>query len=127
MALRVLVLAAAATAATAQTIAGYGPVNLDDVSPLTLSWNQVHYLVRDNLLEIDQLRAEHEDLYRELQSCFGLERCLRGSGVVDMDVGECHLYFPVRDESTRFLGLCKEIHTYKSTCSHNSSLPLQSR
>merc|ERR1719486_175041 len=48
------------------------------MTPLTLSWNQVHRMVRDNLLEIDDLKREHDAIYSELLSCYGLEKCLRG-------------------------------------------------
>jgi len=65
------------------TISGYPQVDIRDLNPLTLSWNQVHYLVRENLLEIDELRKTHEQFYRELYDCFGLETCLRHSDLMD--------------------------------------------
>jgi len=64
-------------------ISGYPQVNIRDLNPLTLSWNQVHYLVRENLLEIDELRKTHEEFYKELYDCFGLETCLRHSDLLD--------------------------------------------
>ena len=39
---------------------------------------QVHRMVRDNLLELDDLKREHDAIYSELLSCYGLEKCLRG-------------------------------------------------
>merc|ERR1712025_35792 len=54
----------------------YGPVSLDSVDPLTLSWNQIHWLVRDQVKEVEDLKAEHDELYNELTACFGLEKCL---------------------------------------------------
>jgi len=65
------------------TISGYPQVDVRDLNALTLSWNQVHYLVRENLLEIDELRKMHDEFYRELYDCFGLETCLRHSNLMD--------------------------------------------
>jgi len=65
------------------TISGYPQVDIRDLNALTLSWNQVHYLVRENLLEIDELRKMHDEFYRELYDCFGLETCLRHSNLMD--------------------------------------------
>jgi len=65
------------------TISGYPQVDIRDLNALTLSWNQVHYLVRENLLEIDELRKMHDEFYRELYDCFGLETCLRHSDLMD--------------------------------------------
>ena len=31
----------------------YGPVNLDTVDPLSLSWNQIHSLVKDQIKEVE--------------------------------------------------------------------------
>jgi len=62
-------------------ISGYPQVDVNELHPLTMSWNQVHYLVRENLLEIDQLRKMHDEFYKELYDCFGLETCLRHAGV----------------------------------------------
>jgi len=49
-----------------------------DMSPLHLSWNQVHRMVRDNLIELDDLKREHDAIYGDLLSCYGLEKCLKG-------------------------------------------------
>jgi len=65
------------------TISGYPQVDIRELNALTLSWNQVHYLVRENLLEIDELRKMHDEFYRELYDCFGLETCLRHSNLMD--------------------------------------------
>jgi len=54
----------------------YGPVDLDSVDPLTISWNQIHSLVKDQVKEVDILKAEHDELYNEITACFGLENCL---------------------------------------------------
>ena len=48
-----------------------------------LLFPQVHYLVRKNMMELDDLKREHEEIYRELQSCYGLEKCLKG---LDIDL-----------------------------------------
>jgi len=60
-----------------------GAVDLQELNPLTMSWNQVHHLVRENLLETYDLLKEHELLYNELQNCFGLEKCLKGFNLDD--------------------------------------------
>lgn len=60
---------------------------LDDLSPVTLSWNQVHALVRENLAELDLLRLEHEEIYKEIQSCYGLEKCLKSTNLLDANIG----------------------------------------
>jgi len=49
-----------------------------DMSPLHLNWNQVHRMVRDNLIELDDLKREHDAIYGDLLSCYGLEKCLKG-------------------------------------------------
>jgi hypothetical protein len=53
---------------------------LDNCSP---SIFQVHHLVRENLLELDDIKRDHEDIFRELQECYGLEKCLKG---LDLDL-----------------------------------------
>merc|ERR1711997_815222 len=68
---------------SAQQISGYGPVDVAELNPLTLSWNQVHFLVRENLLAIDELRDEHDKIYQELHDCFGLERCRKQENFLD--------------------------------------------
>jgi len=65
------------------TILGYQQVDVDSLHPLTLSWNQVHYLVRENLLEIDNLRYIQDEFYKDLHECFGLEKCLREANLMD--------------------------------------------
>ena len=44
----------------------YGPVNLDTVDPLSLSWNQIHWLVKDQIKEVEELKAEHDEIYNEI-------------------------------------------------------------
>ena len=44
---------------------------------------QVHFLVRENLLAIDELRDEHDKIYQELHDCFGLERCRKQENFLD--------------------------------------------
>jgi len=65
------------------SINGYPQVDVDQLSPFSLSWNQVHYLVRESLLEIDQLRQMQDEFYRELYDCFGLEGCLKEGNAMD--------------------------------------------
>lgn len=64
-------------------ISGYGPVSIEDLHPLTLSWNQVHYMVRDSLLEIEELAEIHDEFYKELHDCFGLEKCMKQANLLD--------------------------------------------
>ena len=44
----------------------YGPVDLDSVDPLSLSWNQIHWLVKDQIKEVEDLKAEHDEIYNEI-------------------------------------------------------------
>ena len=44
----------------------YGPVELEGVDPLTLSWNQIHWLVKDQIKEVEELKAEHDEIYNEI-------------------------------------------------------------
>merc|ERR1712001_271349 len=67
----------------AQQISGYGPVDVAELNPLTLSWDQVHFLVRENLLAIDELRDIHDKIYEEIHECFGLERCRKQENFID--------------------------------------------
>lgn len=40
-------------------------------------------MVRESLGELDLLRKEHEDIYREIQSCYGLEKCMKEFNILD--------------------------------------------
>ena len=62
-----LALAALASLAAAQDT--YGPVKLEGVDPLSLSWNQIHWLVRDQIKEVEELKAEHDEIYNEIAGC----------------------------------------------------------
>merc|ERR1712024_75776 len=73
------------TLASAQK--GYGPVDLDAVDPLSLSWNQIHWLVRDQIKEVEELKAEHDEIYNEIAGCYGLEKCLGEFDLVDIQPG----------------------------------------
>ena len=44
---------------------------------------QVHFLVRENLLAIDELRDTHDKIYDEIHECFGLERCRKQENFID--------------------------------------------
>ena len=46
--------------------ASYGPVDLEAVDPLSLSWNQVHWLVKNQIKEVEELKAEHDEIYNEI-------------------------------------------------------------
>ena len=59
-----LAIAALASLAAAQDT--YGPVKLEGVDPLSLSWNQIHWLVRNQIKEVEDLKAEHDEIYNEI-------------------------------------------------------------
>merc|ERR1712002_556029 len=65
----------------------YGPVNLDTVDPLSLSWNQIHWLVKDQIKEVEGLKAEHDEIYNEITGCYGLEKCLAEFDLLDISPG----------------------------------------
>merc|ERR1711874_861780 len=65
----------------------YGPVNLDTVDPLSLSWNQIHWLFKDQIKEVEELKAEHDEVYNEITGCYGLEKCLAEFDLLDIKPG----------------------------------------
>merc|ERR1711936_1543482 len=65
----------------------YGPVNLDSIDPLSLSWNQIHWLVKDQIKEVEELKAEHDEVYNEITGCYGLEKCLAEFDLLDIKPG----------------------------------------
>ncbi|TRY77266.1 hypothetical protein TCAL_13662 [Tigriopus californicus] len=73
-------------------LGGYPPVDVNELDPMTLNWNQVHYLVREMLIEADDLKREHDLLYKELQSCYGLEDCLSGFDLLNKNIDTGILY-----------------------------------
>ena len=46
--------------------ASYGPVDLEAVDPLSMSWNQIHWLVKNQIKEVEELKAEHDEIYNEI-------------------------------------------------------------
>merc|ERR1719175_58675 len=78
----VVILLAASVAAQ-----DYGPVSLDSVDALTLNWNQIQWLVKDQIREVEELREEHNELYNEITRCFGNEKCLAEFELLDMSPG----------------------------------------
>ena len=44
----------------------------------------MHFLVRENLLAIDELRDEHDKIYEEIHECFGLERCRKQENFLEI-------------------------------------------
>merc|ERR1719229_1900998 len=80
-----LAIAALASLAAAQDT--YGPVDLDAVDPLSLSWNQIHWLVKDQIKEVEDLKAEHDEIYNEIAGCYGLEGCLSEFDLVNIQPG----------------------------------------
>ena len=70
-----LAIAALASLAAAQDT--YGPVKLEGVNPLSLSWNQIHWLVRNQIKEVEDLKAEHDEIYNEIAG-----EC----GTIDLDI-----------------------------------------
>merc|ERR1719347_934667 len=79
----VVILLAASVAAQ-----DYGPVSLDSVDALTLNWNQIQWLVKDQIREVEELREEHNELYNEITRCFGNEKCLAEFQLLDMSPGQ---------------------------------------
>ncbi len=79
-----LLLATMVATCLCDSFSDYPPVDLGRVAPTEISWNQVHYLVRENLLEIESLKRENEAIYREMQKCHGLQRCLGTGGLLNM-------------------------------------------
>merc|ERR1719476_757760 len=65
----------------------YGPGSLDSVDALTLNWNQIQWLVKDQIKEVEELREEHNELYNEITRCFGNEKCLAEFELLDMSPG----------------------------------------
>merc|ERR1712088_607610 len=65
----------------------YGPVSLDSVDALTLNRNQIQWLVKDQIKEVEELREEHNELYNEITRCFGNEKCLAEFELLDMSPG----------------------------------------
>jgi len=65
----------------------YGPVSLDSLDPMTLSWNQIHWLVRDQIKEVEEIKKEHDVIYNELTGCYGLEKCLGEFGLLSLEPG----------------------------------------
>merc|ERR1712128_382143 len=65
----------------------YGSVNLDTVDPLSLSWNQIHSLVKDQIKEVEELKAEHDEIYNEITGCYGLEKCLAEFDLLNISPG----------------------------------------
>merc|ERR1712227_977979 len=67
--------------------ASYGPVDLEAVDPLSMSWNQIHWLVKNQIKEVEELKAEHDEIYNEIAGCYGLEKCLTEFDLVDIKPG----------------------------------------
>merc|ERR1712025_733852 len=65
----------------------FGPVDLEAVDPLSLSWNQIHWLVKDQIKEVEELKAEHDEIYNEITGCYGLEKCLAEFDLLDIKPG----------------------------------------
>merc|ERR1719427_1231332 len=65
----------------------YGPVDLASLDALTLSWNQIHWLVRDQIAEVEELKAEHDQIYNQITGCFGLEKCLKEFDLKNIEPG----------------------------------------
>jgi len=65
----------------------YGPVSLDKLDPMTLSWNQIHWLVRDQIKEVEEIKKEHDSIYNQLTGCYGLEKCLGEFGLLNIESG----------------------------------------
>merc|ERR1712045_237775 len=44
-------------------------------------------LVRDQIKEVEELKAEHDEIYNEIAGCYGLEKCLGEFDLVDIQPG----------------------------------------
>merc|ERR1712045_1030225 len=44
-------------------------------------------LVRDQIKEVEELKAEHDEIYNEIAGCYGLEKCLSSFDLVDFQPG----------------------------------------
>ena len=58
-------------------------MDLETVDPLSLSWNQIHWLVRNQIKEVEELKAEHDEIYNEIAGECGIVNRFRYV-VVDM-------------------------------------------
>merc|ERR1719411_1829087 len=67
--------------------ASYDPVDLEAVDPLSMSWNQIHWLVKNQIKEVEELKAEHDEIYNEIAGCYGLEKCLTEFDLVEIQPG----------------------------------------
>lgn len=65
----------------------YDPVDLNSLDPLTLSWNQIHWLVKDQIKEVENLKREHDEIYNQITGCFGLEKCLAEFDLLNIEPG----------------------------------------
>jgi len=79
----------------------YGPVSLDQLDPLTLSWNQIHWLVKDQIKEVEELKKDHDIIYNEITGCFGLEKCLKEFDLLKIEPGSKLYELGLRRESVR--------------------------
>merc|ERR1711962_1652214 len=79
----------------------YRPVSLDTLDPLTLSWNQIHWLVKDQIREVEELKKEHDTIYNEITGCFGLEQCLAEYDLLKIQPGSRLYELGLREETVR--------------------------
>ena len=69
-------------------------------------------MVRDNLLELDDLKREHDAIYSELLSCYGLEKCLKGFDI-DLATSETDRQSERFLGNTRMIGYCDTLREWQ--------------
>merc|ERR1712212_435262 len=79
----------------------YGPVSLDSLDPLTLSWNQIHWLVRDQIKEVEHIKQEHDEIYNTITGCYGLEKCLDEFDLLNIQPGSKLYELGLRKQEVR--------------------------
>merc|ERR1712227_678123 len=47
----------------------------------------IHWLVKDQIKEGEELKAEHDEIYNEIAGCYGLEKCLSEFDLTDIQPG----------------------------------------
>merc|ERR1711973_335038 len=104
----------------------FGPVSLDTLDPLTLSWNQIHWLVKDQIKEVEELKKEHDTIYNEITGCFGLEKCLNEFDLLRIEPGSKLYELGLRKESVR-MELIRQREEEVETAKHRLEAELRER
>merc|ERR1712178_463083 len=62
-----------------------GPVSSESL--VTTVTTVIMWLVKDQIKEVEELKAEHDEIYNEIAGCYGLEKCLSEFDLVDIKPG----------------------------------------